>query len=200
MREDIDQIQSGPENSGRPWLLPPGLDVESIGQTAVEVQLLEQRSVNKTEAIALYGLTPATQGVIERSAELPEQRQMAVQEGLAPALILIEACLTAQVCWGMLKEPDLFVAFDFSQILRGDFLREVEGLSRAVQSALYTPNEGRDQLGKPRINLKGMDEPWLPRNNVWPLGEPFQPKGGGQPETTPPGEPSGVGAGEHEGE
>jgi HK97 family phage portal protein len=179
-RQDIDEIMAGPENAGRPWLLPPGLDVTPFGQTATEAQLVEQRTVNRTEAIALYGITPATQGVIERSAELPEQRQMATVEGLAPILILIEACINAQIAIGLLNEPDIYVEFDFTQILRGDFLREIEALRDAVSSAIYTPNEAREQVGKQRSSDPAMDKHYLPRNNLIPTDVPYKAKGEGE--------------------
>lgn len=194
LREDIKDIQSGPENAGRPWLLPPGLDVTPFGQTAVEAQLIEQRKVNQREALTMYGVTPATQGIIERSAELPEQRQMAISEGLAPPLMLIEACITSQIAHGLLGEDDVFVAFDFTQILRGDFLREVEALQKAVSVALMNPEEGRGRLGLPRTNLPEMEQFYMPRNNLIPVDVPYSAKGmdgGGTADEEVPAVPEG---------
>lgn len=176
-REDIDEIMAGPENAGRPWLLPPGLDVTPIGQNAQEAQLIEQRVVNRTEAIGIYGLTPASQGVIERGAELEQQRQAAVVEGLAPCLILIESCINAQIATGLLAEEDVFTQFDFTAILRGAMLHEIEALRNAVASALMTPNEGRDRLQLQRSNEPAMDSWYLPRNNLIPVDVPYKAKG-----------------------
>lgn len=186
-REDITDIMAGPENSGRPWLLPPGLDVAPVGQTTAEAQLIEQRVVNRTESQSVYGLPPAPLGVIERGAELAEQRQMAYVDGLAPPLILIESVINAQLVTRLLKEDDVYVEHDFSALLRGDKLKEIESLREAIASALMTPNEGRTVLNLPQSDQQGMQEHWLPRNNLWPLGEPYQPKGGGRSESTPPG-------------
>lgn len=178
-RADVDRLYAGPENNGRPALMPPGAGWKAIGHTAVEAELMEQRQVNKIESLGLFGLTPATQGVILRSAELAEQRQMAILEGLAPPLILIEQSITAQIADFLLGEPDLFAAFDFSQILRGDKLREIEAIRDAIGCAVLSPNEGRDELGKERSSLPEMDQFYLPRNNLIPVDVPYVPNANG---------------------
>jgi hypothetical protein len=149
LREDVEDTQSGPENAGRPWVLPPGLEIKTVGQTAQEAALIEQRVVTRTEALGIYGLLPATAGVIERG-------------------------VTA-----LLREDDVFVAFDFSELLRGDRLKEIDAIRGAIATAVKTPNEGRTDLGLPRSNQKGMDDHYLPRNNLWPLSVPYPDKGMG---------------------
>lgn len=205
LRGDVDKLFAGPENAGRPPLLPPGLKWNAVGHTAVEAELINQRVVNREEAVSIYGLTPAVLGIIVRGAELPEQRTMAITEGLAPELILIEACINAQIAVGLLKEPDVYVAFDFTGILRGDKLKEIEAMRAAIGSAVLTPNEARDQLQLRRSNKKGMDDFYLPRNNVIPVDVPYQADGnaigdGKEAETVPAGTASGNGNGPSEGD
>jgi len=179
LREDVEDTQAGPENAGRPWVLPPGLEVKPVGQTAQEAALIEQRQVSRIEALGVYGLPPYAAGVHERGAELPEQRQIAYTDGLAPPLILIEECINAQLVRGLLHEEDIFVAFDFANLLRGDHLKEIEAIREAVATAVMTPNEGRSELNKPRSPQDGMDDFYLPRNNLWPLSVPYPDKGMG---------------------
>jgi len=177
LREEIDRLYTGPENSGRPALLSPGLKWEQVGHTAVEAELIAQRVVNRTESQSVYGLPPAPLGVIERGAELAEQRQMAYTDGLAPPLILIEAVINAQLVAGLLKEEDVYVEFDFAGILRGDKLKEIESLRESISYSLMTPNEGRSILNMPQSDADGMDDFYLPRNNLWPQGQPYKPTG-----------------------
>jgi len=179
LREDVEDTQSGPENSGRPWVLPPGLKIEKTGQTAVEADLIEQRVVNRTEALGVYGLPPYTAGVSERGSELPEQRQIAYQDGLAPPLLLIEICINSQIVGPLLRADDLYVAYDFSEILRGDRLKEIEAVRNAIKSMVMTPNEGRAELGKPTSDQPGMNDFYGERNNLWPLSVPYPAKGMG---------------------
>jgi HK97 family phage portal protein len=175
LRDDVTSLYAGPDNSGRPLLLPPGLDWKAAGQTAVEAELIRQREVARDEVCAVYLLPPASLGVFGQGANgsLPEQRQMGYTDALAPPLVLIEQTINAQLVRARLREDDIYVEFDFSAILRGDRLKEV--------TALLTPNEARAIDNRPRSELPGMDEFYLPRNNLWPLSVPYPAKGmGGQ--------------------
>ena len=178
LREDITAIYAGPDNAGRPALLPPGLDWKPVGHTAVEAELIKQRIVAREEAGAAYGVQPGALGFLEKGADsLAEQRQMSITDGLAPPLILIEQTLNAQLIRALLREDDIYVEFDFAAILRGDRLKEVQALREAIASALLTPNEARALNNRPRSDIDGMDDFYLPRNNLIPVGVPYQAKG-----------------------
>ena len=171
LRTDIKDIYAGPENSGRPALLPPGLEWKQVGHTAIEAALIDQRHVARQEALGVYGMTPACLGIIERGAELPEQRQIAITDGLAPPLMLIEDVINSQLIMARLGEEDVFCEFDFAGILRGDRLAEIEAIREAVATAVLTPNEGRSVLNLPQSPLPQMDEFYLPFNNLWPISQ-----------------------------
>jgi HK97 family phage portal protein len=189
LREDIEDLYAGPENAGRPALLPPGLDWQPVGHSSVEMALMEQRHVAREEAVGVYGLQPGPLGWHgkEKASDLETQRQMAYVDGLAPPLLLVEACLNAQLVRGLLREPDLYVEFDFAGILRGDRLKEIEALREAIASALITPNEGRRVLNMPQSDQDGMNDFYLPRNNLWPLSVPYPAKGMGGGDQTASG-------------
>jgi HK97 family phage portal protein len=181
LRADIEALYSGPENQGRPALLPPGLDWKAVGHTAQEAQLIEQRFVARGEVGAVYRIMPGCFGfgVDKAAAGLPDQRQASYMDGLAPPLILIEQCINAQVVRSLLREDDIFCEFDFGALLRGDKLKEIEALREAIASALMTPNQGKAVLNLPRSDQPGMDDHYLPRNNLWPLSVPYPAKGMG---------------------
>lgn len=188
LRRDVEDIYAGPENSGRPALLPPGLKWQEVGHSAVEAELIQQRVVNRVEAQGVYGLPPATVGVIERGSELPEQRQMAYVDGLAPPLILIESMINAQLIDNVLHEDDIYVEFDFAGILRGDKLKELEALREGISYSMLTPNEARTAQNLPKSDADGMDDFYLPRNNLWPQGQPYKPQGGESEGGSPEGQ------------
>lgn len=174
LRDDIQALYAGPENAGRPALLPPGLDWKQVGHSAVEAQLIETRQVARQEVGAVYRIAPGCFGLgLDRAGAggLTDQRQMSYMDGLAPPLILIEQCINAQVVRSLLREPDVFVEFDFAGILRGDRLKEIEALREAIATALMTPNEGRGILNMPQSELAQMNEFYLPFNNLWPIAQ-----------------------------
>jgi len=174
-KSDVRELDAGPESAGTPWVLPPGLTVKNIGQTAVEASLIDQRHVNRSEALGLYNIMPGAYGggVAERMTEIEVQWTQSITGGLAPPLIIIEQAINAQVARARLGEDNVFVEFDFAGILRGDKLKEVEALREAIGSALMTPNQGKSVLNLPQSGQPGMDDHYLPRNNLWPLSVPY---------------------------
>lgn len=193
LRGDISDLYAGPENAGRPALLPPGLSWKPVGHTAVEAALIEQRTVSRQEAVGIYGLMPAAIGWMHDGAELQEQRMMSYTDGLAPPLLLIEAALNAQLIQGLLREVDVYVEFDFSALLKGDRLKEVQAMREAISTGLLTPNEARAIDNRPQSDVPGMDSHYLNRANLWPVELPYPAKGmGGDSESGPvPAHPGG---------
>jgi HK97 family phage portal protein len=171
LRDDITAIYSGPENSGRPALLPPGLSWEQVGHTAVEAALIDQRKVAREEVCAVYQIPPPMLGILDRAtfSNIEVQREMAYSDSLAPPLVLIENAINAQLVRSLLREPDVYVEYDFAGVLRGDRLKEVEALREAISTALMKPNEARAVLNLPHSDAPGMDDFWLPMNNLQPL-------------------------------
>ncbi|HEY3021803.1 MAG TPA: phage portal protein [Solirubrobacteraceae bacterium] len=173
LRADITAIYSGPENSGRPALLPPGLKWEKVGHSAVEAELIDQRKVAREEVSAVYLIPPPMIGILDKAtyANIATQREMAYTDSLGPPLVLIEQTINAQIVRALLREPDIYVEFDFAGVLRGDRLKEVQALREAIGTGLLTPNEGRRTLNFPSSDVAEADELWMPYNNLWPMGK-----------------------------
>lgn len=173
LRADITATYAGPENSGRPALLPPGLSWTTVGHSAQEAQLIEQRQVAAEEVRDAYVIPPAPKD----GKDLAAWRQAIYMDAVAPALVMIEQAFNAQLIRALLREDDVYVEYDFSAVLRGDRLAEVQALREAIQTGLLTPNEGRAIDNRPKSDLAAMDEFYLPRNNLWPVSQPY-PKDG----------------------
>jgi HK97 family phage portal protein len=144
LRADLQSIYAGPENAGRPALLPPGLKWKGVGHTAVEAELIKQREVTRDEINAVFQIPPPMVGDLRRAtfSNIAAQREMYYTESLAPPLVLIEQALNAQLVRHLLREDDVYVEFDFAGVLRGDRLKEVQALREAIDASLMTPNEG----------------------------------------------------------
>lgn len=192
LREDVTTLYSGPDNGGKPALLPPGLEWNPIGHTAVEAELIDQRLIDREEIAAVYQIPPPMLGDLRRAtfANIVELRQVAYTDGLGPPLVLIEQVLTAR--WAALSgETDVFVEFDFAGVLRGDFLKEVNALRLAIGSGLLKPNEGRAVLNRERVDDARADQLWMPWNNLQPMGEgPPKPNRAARRQQPPPQQPA----------
>jgi HK97 family phage portal protein len=193
LREDITTLYAGPENSGRPALLPPGLTWEAVGHTAVEAALIEQRQLNREEVAAVYQVPPPMMGDLRRAtySNITTLREMSYTDALGPPLVLIEQAINAQVVRTIIRDPEVFVEFDFAGVLRGDRLKEVQALREAIGTGLMAPNEGRRVLNLPRSDEPDADRLYLPRNNLQPLGATAEPAAEPvEPPTPPDAEPS----------
>lgn len=181
LRADVDTLYAGPENSGRPALLPPGLTWDKIGHTAVEAELIDQRKVAREEVAAVFQIPPPLMGILDKAtySNISVQREMGYTDSLGPPLIVIEQSINAQIVSGLLRETDIFVEFDFAGVLRGDRLKEIQALREAISTGLLMPNEGRSILNYPQVDDELASTLWMPRNNLRPINEPpYLPRGG----------------------
>jgi HK97 family phage portal protein len=187
LRADITALYSGPDNAGRPALLPPGLDWKPVGHTAVEAALIDQRKVAREEIAAVYQIPPPMVGIWDKATYTNAEtaREVAYTDSLAPPLVLIEQALNAQLVRSLLREDDVYVEFDLSAVLRGNRLQEVEALREAISIGLLTPNEGRAIENRPQSDEPGMSEFWMPVNNLKPVSTALG--AGSQPSSPPPG-------------
>ncbi len=170
----VRSIYAGAANARKLAVLPPGVewqDIKAGGTTAVEAQLVEQRRLNRDEVAAIYQIPPPMIGIYDHASfnNFREAREIALTDGLAPPLIMIEQVLNAVVCRHLLARDDAYVEFDFAGILRGDRLREVEAVREAIGTAVLTPNEGRELMNRPRDPSDAADLLYLPMNNLQPL-------------------------------
>jgi HK97 family phage portal protein len=170
LRQDLTMLYAGPDNGGRPALLPPGLTWRPIGHTSVEAELIEQRYISREEIAAVLQIPPPSLGDLRRAtySNIVELRQVAYTDGLGPPLVIAEQVLTARF-QELLREFDLYLEFDFAGVLRGDFLKEVNAIRLAVGSGLLTPNEGRAIQNRPASNEPRANELWMPWNNLQPM-------------------------------
>lgn len=169
-REDLERY-SGPAGAGRTPLLPPGLKWNDAPRvTAVEAELIDQRFVNRNEVASVYQVPPTVIGQLEKAtfSNLKEQREMGYTDGLAPPLITCEQLINAHVCWGLLREDDIFVQYDFGHLLRGDRLKEIQAYREGVGMGIYSPDEARENLGMKKRG-GGADQLYLPLNNLKPI-------------------------------
>lgn len=189
LRADVTEIYGTPENAGKPALLPPGLDWKGIGHSASEAQLIEQRKVARDEVAAVYMIPPPMLGILDNAtySNIETQREMVYTDCMGPPLVLIEQSFNAQVVWGLLREDDIYVEYDFGPVLRGSRLDEINALRNAIGSALMTPNEGRGVLNQAKSTEPGMDDFYLPFNNLQPVGRPPTPSVAVPPPKAPPG-------------
>lgn len=173
LRGDIDFLYAGPDNAGRPALLPPGLSWEPIGHTSVEVALIEQRKLTREEVAAAYDMPPPLIGMLERSTfnNITELHRMLYVTVLGPWLNLIEETLQAQLLGPEAAlRGDVYVEFDLSEVLKGDLLQRAQALALQIGHGVLTIDEAREIENREAFGLRETKLPLYPSNNLTPVG------------------------------
>lgn len=177
LRSDITTLYTSPENAGRPALLPPDVHWNPVGHTAVEAALIDQRKLSRSECDAVYDIPPPLVGDLEHAtySNITEQSSWLYTNVLGPDLVLTEQEIRAQVLDPEPMFGGQWLEFDFSAVLRGKKLEEIETIREAIGTAVMTPNEGRHEQGRPTEgDVNDPNNPanklYLPMNNLSPLG------------------------------
>lgn len=173
LRQDVDRLYAGPDNSGRPVLLPPGLSWNATSHTAVEAELIDQRRLSREEVAAVYDIPPPMIGILDHAtySNVTEMHRMLFTTVLGPWITLVEETLMAQLVRGEPAFEGQFIEFDLAEVLRGDILSELQALRLAVTGGIMTINEARRVRNLPPVAHPLADEPLVPTNNAGTLDE-----------------------------
>jgi len=134
--------------------------------------------------LAILGLG----GVPSGSAEMMMQTWKA--SGLGFALNHIEEAFG--LLFALKGQPDEYVEFDTTALMRSAFKDRIDGLARAVQGGIYAPNEARESEGLDRVNFG--DEPRV-QQQVVPLSAAGQIAAAPGPNAPPAAPPAPKGEG-----
>jgi HK97 family phage portal protein len=192
LRQDIADIYTGPENAGKPALLPPGLDWKPVGSNAQEAELIQQRQLTREEVAAVYQIPPPMIGILDHAtySNIEVMREMAYTMALGPPLVLIEQTLTSTLARDYFGEEDLYVEFDFGPVLRGDRQTEIATFRDAIGTGIQTMNEARRALNLPPSDQPDADRLFYPANNLSPVGDVEKNPPAAPPGQTPKPEPA----------
>ena len=181
VRQQIEGKHTG-SAAGSVAILPSGLSWDSVGHTAVEVELVKLRDVDRNEVNAVYMMPPPMVGDLTHAtySNITALQDIAYTDSLGPPLILIEAALNTQLVQAAMGETDIYLEYDFAGVLRGNKLEEIQALREAIGMALMSPNEGRTVLNFPRSDEPAADQLYLPTNNLTPIGAVTNENAGGE--------------------
>jgi HK97 family phage portal protein len=153
-------------------VLDGGLKWQSISMSPEESQFLLTRNYQRSEIAAIYGVPPHLLGDhMERAgANIEQQMLQFLNFTLKPWLRRWEAGLTAKLLPKLGRTAGKYqIAFDTSEMERGDYQSMLNGLSVGRQWGLYTANEARAIL---RLNPytedqeAAADQLWQPVNMI----------------------------------
>ncbi|HEX8585052.1 MAG TPA: phage portal protein [Allosphingosinicella sp.] len=147
---DIQRAIDVARESGKPIVqLPTGYELKPIGFDPAKGQMTEARLFQIQEIARVYNLPPAFLHELSRGtfANVEQQDLVVVKHLIAHWAKALEDELNLKLFGA--KRNVRYVEHNLDGIMRGDFKTRLEALARGVQTALLTPDEGRDLLNRP---------------------------------------------------
>lgn len=175
IREEIIDAHGGVDNAFRPAILGGGItDIKPLSQqSAVEVELIAQRKVNRDEIAGVIGLPGAVIGILDevKYSSLKELHRMLYVTSLGGPLGLVEQSLQAQLldAEAIWDRDDRFLEFMLDEVLKGDTNERWSTYKIGVEFGGLTLNDVRKKENLPPYEDPRADEPLIAANNVRPL-------------------------------
>ncbi len=175
-RSTIQALYSG-DNAFKTGVLAAGAKWEAMSMTPVDVQLIEQRKLNREEVGMVYDLAGPLMNDLTHATltNVVELNKALYRDVVPPWLTLIEQTFQAQLLDSEPAWMNRFVAFDLSEKLKGEPRELAETLRLEVEAGLITRNEARRILNLAPVDDPSADELTAAVNNqglVRQMGEP----------------------------
>ena len=169
-RATIQSLYTG-DNAFKTGIVAPGAKWEAMSMSPVEVELIEQRKLNREEVGMVYDLAGPLMNDLSHATltNVIELNKALYRDVLPPWTTLLEQTFQTQL---LDPEPawlDRFLAFDFGDKTKGEPLELANTLKLQVESGLITRNEARRILNLPPLDDPAADAVTVNANNQAPL-------------------------------
>ena len=143
-----EQIHKGLQGAHRVGVLEEGMKIQEIGIPPEDAQFLQTRQFQVVEVCRWYGVQPHKVGELSKSTNnnIEQQSLEFVQDTMEDHFCNWEA-ESAHTLLSEREAKAIFVSFDRSKLLRGDFLSRATGLGMLRQNGFINGDEGREDLG-----------------------------------------------------
>jgi HK97 family phage portal protein len=152
-------IRGGVDNIKNFFPVPFGSKVTPIDLNMADAQFLELRMYTALQIASAFGIKPYQIGDYTKTSYASEEAQQLsfYKDTMLYILKQYEEELTYKLLTVKERTEDgLYFNFNVSAILRTDFKTQIESLSKAVSSFIYTPNEAREHLDLPKVDCGDM--------------------------------------------
>lgn len=149
LKKSISALYSGVKNAGKTLVLEDGLKFVPIQNNLEEIEMINSKKHNTAEVEKLLNLPSGfLQDNQKRSSE---DNLVYLQRTLMPIITALEESFNKALLLENEKENNYFFRFDVSEVLRATQKEMVDMLSTGIKSGLYTINEARAIIDKPKF-------------------------------------------------
>lgn len=148
---DVHRAIDAAKKSDKPiFPMPAGHDLKPVGLDPEKGQMVEARRLQVEEIARAYQLPPVFLQDLSRAtfSNAEQQDLHLVKHLIGQWTRALEGEMNLKI-FGRFNS-NRYIEHNLDGLLRGDFKSRIEGLAKAVQTGLVTPNEGRLKNGFPR--------------------------------------------------
>lgn len=152
LKETMEELATGAENAGGMIPVPLGMKLTPLNIKLTDSQFFELKKHNALQIAGAFGIKPNQINLYEKSSySNSESQQLSFYiESMQYTLKHYEEEITYKILLEEELKDSKFYKFNELAILRADTKTQMETLSKAVNNAIYTPNEARDILDRER--------------------------------------------------
>jgi len=164
---------AGSSNAGKALVLEDGVTAAEFQLTAVEMQFIESRQMNREEVCGVFDLAPPIVHILDRAtfSNISAQMRAFYRDSMAPVLEFIQSVMDKYVGAYWLRKNSMKFAVD--DVIRGDWEARSTAGQAAVNAGGMTPNEYRELMGFNRSDDPKADKLYA-NSAMQPLGEPAE--------------------------
>ena len=158
-KDDVQRSIDAAKVGNSPILpIPPGYELKPVGFDPEKGQMTEARRFQTEEIARAYQLPPVFLQDLSRATFTNAEQQdlHLVKHLISQWAKALETEMTLKL-FGR-GRGNRYVRHNLDGLLRGDFKSRIEGITRGIQTALITPNEGRALDERPKHSNPFADE------------------------------------------
>ena len=151
LEKHYNDVLTGTKNAGKVVALPVGLTLSPLNMKLTDSQFYELKKYTALQIAAAFGVKPNQINDYEKSSYAnSESQQLAF---LVDTMLFRINQYEQEINWKVLTDEQraqgLFFKFNERALLRTNFNDQMNGIVNAVQTGIYTPNEGRALVDLP---------------------------------------------------
>ena len=150
-----------------------GVTAKAVQVTAVDLDLIESRKMNREEIAAVFDIAPTLIGILEHAtfSNVTEQMRGFYRDTMSPVIEFIQSVMDKYV--GSSWPRKNIMRFAVDEVIRGDYEVRVEAAHKGIATGVMTPNEARDLIGLNRYDDPKADLLYA-NSAIQPLGTPAE--------------------------
>lgn len=182
--QQMQQLRAAFDEQSKAWaqgglpILSNGLKFMPMSVSSQDAQLIQAQRLSIEDIARVYGVPLPVIGDLTHATLSNVEQLISMWLSISLGALLDNIERSLEKAFDL--PPNEFVQLDPSPLLRTDFLGRIDGLTKAIQGGLMTPNEARVREGlspvgegdKPYMQQQMVPMGWTPQQDVKPEQKP----------------------------